>query len=134
MGALAGAFIKAGNEYLVPVEDASADRAKAFTAVLLQAVNAAPDVHEAILSAVQRGKRRGTYQLPWPQFCRADRAGLRVAGHAFAGGFKASFTAITPAAKPSQGGNTNGKKKRVAKPKQGNAYKQKNKYLKKLFH
>ena len=35
MGALAGALIKAGNEYFVCVKDDSADRANAVAAILL---------------------------------------------------------------------------------------------------
>jgi hypothetical protein len=96
MGTVAGALKKAGNENLVSFQDGSADRTNAFAAAL-QAVRAAPDVHEAVFTAVQRGKCRGTYHLTGPQFCRADRTGLRLAGGAFAGRSKAS-AAVTSAA------------------------------------
>jgi len=99
----------------------------------MKAVKATFDVHEAVFAAVQRGERRGTYQLPGPQFCRADRAGLRIAGSAFASGFKV-FTAVTSAAKPAKSGDAYGEKKGIAKPKQENANKQKNQNFEKLPH
>jgi hypothetical protein len=88
----------------------------------MKAVKAAFYVHEAVFAAVQRGKRRGTYQLAGPQFCRTDRAGLWVSGSALAGGFKA-FAAVTSASKPAKSGDAYGEKKGIAKPKQEKAYK-----------
>jgi hypothetical protein len=86
MGAAARALKEAGDENIVSSKDDSANRTHTV-AITLQTVNAAPYVHEAVFAAVQGGKSRGTNHLPVVKFCRANRAGMGIAGHTFTTGF-----------------------------------------------
>jgi len=67
MGAAAGAFKKPGNEDFVFFEDFAADRANAVP-VSVEAVDAAPYMHEPVFAAVQGRKGQGADQFPLFQF------------------------------------------------------------------
>ena len=101
MGAAAAAFKEAGNKDFVSFKKAAADRAGPF-AVAAEAVNAAAYVHETVFAAVQGGEGHGAYQLPVFQLGGTYRAGLGIAGRAFAAGFKVAAFAgpYTPAPCP----------------------------------
>jgi hypothetical protein len=73
-----GPFKHSGNEDFVAKEGRAADRAEP-AAVSFKAVNAAPDVHETVLTAGKRGKGHGFDQLAFVKTGGADRADLGVA-------------------------------------------------------
>jgi len=126
MGAAAGAFKQAAYKDFVSSKDYDTNRALPFPAAV-KAVNAAPDVHEAVFTAVQGGKGQGANQLPVLQFRGTYRAGLGIAGHAVTAGLGAAAAAGPES--PSQSGesrNPHAEKEGIAKPEQDDPYNHKN--------
>jgi hypothetical protein len=83
VGTAAAALEHPGNEDFVVPQGSAADRA-APEAVPLQAIYAAPDVHETVFAAGKGRKRLGFYQIPFIQPGGTDRTNLGVPG---GGGF-----------------------------------------------
>ena len=131
MTAAARAFKKAANKDFQPLKNSAADRAYPIP-VSAKAVRASPDVHEAIFAAVHRRKGRRADQLPAVQLGGADRAGLGVAGRAFAFGLKALALAEPLSASP--GRDAIAEKQGIAKPEQDDPYNYKNQNIDKLSH
>ena len=87
MIAAAGPFKHAGNQDVAAAQADAADRAKAGP-LSAHAVDAAPDMHQAVLAAGEGWKGHGFYELPLNQPGRTNRADLRISGLVCtAGGF-----------------------------------------------
>jgi len=109
VGAAAGAFKKAGDKDFITFKNYSAHGAYPV-AIAPEAVEAAFDVHETILAAVQGREGGGAHQFSFLEFRGADRADLGISGQACASGFPAA------AGKAGETGDAYAEKKRIPKP------------------
>jgi len=131
VGAAAGTLEKAGNQDFVGTQYFAAYGADPIP-VALETVNAAFDVHESVFAAVKGREGQGAYQFAVVQFCGADRAGLGLAGHAYAPGFNAPASVLAGYTSP--GRNTHIEKKGITKPEQYDSDNNKNEYFQNLLH
>jgi hypothetical protein len=120
MGAAARPLKHARDQNFFVAQHKAADRAHPLP-VPEQTVHAAPDVHEPVPAAVQGRESRGTHQFAFFKFGGTNRAGLRIAGHAFAFGLVPAASARTPETH-SPRGYAYAEKEGIAEPEQNDPY------------